>query len=251
LPSDVIARYRAGELTLIGVAALAGLSTTTARRNLRAAGLDTSHQARLSVRPRPKVTLSFPAWVLARYASGEWDHNEVATLYGVSAMVALRELRAAGADTSRSTRKLLSSSRRAGVADLDALVAGLYRRGLTLTRVAERAGMTPEGVRQNLLRQGIPLQPRGPRGPFGNGTEAPAKLRQLGQRLRVLRNRLHLSLAQLARHSGVSAPAISKVERGGGRPSWETCSRLAKALGVDLEVLGIGRRRRPRKKAGA
>jgi DNA-binding XRE family transcriptional regulator len=245
----LIQRYRVGELTLAGVAALAGLSTTTARRNLQAAGLDTSHKARLRVRPRPRVTLTFPSWVMSRYASGEWDHNEVANLFGVSAMVALRELRRAGADTTRSTRKLLSSSRRAGVADIDALVAGLYRRGLTLTRVAERVSMTPEGVRQNLLRQGVELHPRGPRGPFDDGDEnASVKLRELGERLRALRVRSHLSLAQLARRSKVSAPAISKVERGAGRPSWETCSRLAKALGIDLEVLGIGRRRRPRKK---
>ncbi len=59
-------------------------------------------------RPRPLV---ISADVLARYAAGQLTTREVARRYAVPEPTALRALRAAGADTSRSARQRARSAR--------------------------------------------------------------------------------------------------------------------------------------------
>ena len=114
---------------------------------------------------RPRIQLTFPDRLLARYAAGEMNHYDVARQCGVSPRVALRELRAAGMDTSRSTRKRLQQTRRFGLSELYTCIRTLYVLGLSLREVARQFGLTPEGVRQILLRESVHLRPRGSQAP--------------------------------------------------------------------------------------
>ena len=108
---------------------------------------------------RPRIHLEFPEELLRRYTAGEIDHHEAARLSGVSPNVALRELRRAGMDTSRSTRKQLQHTRRAGFSELYEAIPRLYGLGLSLREVAAQFGLTQEGVRQILLRRGVVVRP--------------------------------------------------------------------------------------------
>jgi transcriptional regulator with XRE-family HTH domain len=54
------------------------------------------------------------------------------------------------------------------------------------------------------------------------------------QRLRELREAAGLSQYELARRSGVSKQALSKLEKGERQPSWETVRKLARALDVSV-----------------
>ncbi len=60
---------------------------------------------------------------------------------------------------------------------------------------------------------------------------------RLGERLKVSRLRLGLSLRELAGRVGVSAQAISKYERGLDVPSSAVLIRLSRALGVSIDYL--------------
>jgi XRE family transcriptional regulator, regulator of sulfur utilization len=51
--------------------------------------------------------------------------------------------------------------------------------------------------------------------------------------LRRLREGAGLTLSALARKSGVTKQALSKLERGVNGPTWDTVQRLALALDVD------------------
>ena len=59
----------------------------------------------------------------------------------------------------------------------------------------------------------------------------------LGQRLRELRDKADLSLRELAKRIGVSAPFLSDIELGRRFPSAEILGKLARALKVPLEEL--------------
>jgi transcriptional regulator with XRE-family HTH domain len=54
------------------------------------------------------------------------------------------------------------------------------------------------------------------------------------RRLRELREAAGLSQYELAKQSGVSKQALSKLERGERQPSWETVRKLARALNVSV-----------------
>jgi transcriptional regulator with XRE-family HTH domain len=58
----------------------------------------------------------------------------------------------------------------------------------------------------------------------------------LAPRLQSLREAAGLTLDQLARKSGLSRPALTKLERGERKPDWETVQRLASALGVSVSA---------------
>jgi DNA-binding XRE family transcriptional regulator len=176
--------------------------------------------------------------VLGRYASGEINSREVGRLYGVSANVALRELRRAGMVTSLSTRKQLLSARRLGVHDLHDRVVRLYSEGLNLRQMAGQLGLTPEGVRQILIRQGVYQRParlkRTLEGPGGRSVD----LQHLAERLHAVRQSAGYSLPKLSARSGVSITTIYKLENCSQGTTWETLSKLARALGVCLDDLG-------------
>lgn len=56
----------------------------------------------------------------------------------------------------------------------------------------------------------------------------------VGQRLRLLREERNVSMRGLARISGLSANALSMIERGLTSPSVSTLSKLANALGIPI-----------------
>lgn len=56
--------------------------------------------------------------------------------------------------------------------------------------------------------------------------------------LRTLRLRKGLSQAQLAEAIGTQQPHIARIERGQADPQLDTCRRIARTLGVDLNTLG-------------
>jgi DNA-binding XRE family transcriptional regulator len=191
---------------------------------------------------RPRIQLDFAADVLARYQLGELNHHSIARIYGISPNTALQQLRRQGADTSRSTRKRLQFARRLGVTNLPERIAELYGRGFSLPQVGKQIGMTAEGVRKILIRHGVAVRSRGPKGAIwgqrGRGTDR----KSLAARLRSLRRRAGLSQAQLADDSGVSQDTISGLETCRHVPSESTLHKLARALGVTLEALqGTGR----------
>lgn len=179
---------------------------------------------------RPRIQLHLSEQLLARYRAGDIDHYQVARECGVCPRVALRELRTAGMDTSRSTRKRLSRARESGLANPYGSIRLLYNLGLSLREVAEQFGMTPEGVRQALLRDGVRLRPPGA-SPWHNPSRESA--RQFAHRLRSVRAAAGLSQTELAARSGVSRQTISGLERGSQQPTRETLARLMEVLGAD------------------
>jgi transcriptional regulator with XRE-family HTH domain len=74
----------------------------------------------------------------------------------------------------------------------------------------------------------------------------------IGEKLRTLRLRKGLGLVELGKHTGLSAPMLSKLERGKLVPTLPTLLRIAMAFGVGLDhffadererhVVGIVRR---------
>ncbi|HEY3773233.1 MAG TPA: cupin domain-containing protein [Solirubrobacteraceae bacterium] len=60
---------------------------------------------------------------------------------------------------------------------------------------------------------------------------------QLGQRIRLLRGRRHLSLTALAKHVGSSSSFLSQLERGTTSASISTLRRISAGLGVTLADL--------------
>lgn len=184
---------------------------------------------------RPRIELEIAEPVLARYAAGEIDHHEVGRLCGVSSRVALRELRRAGMDTSRSTRRQLKRRRQVGLEDLYQVIPHLYGLGMSLREVARQFGLTPEGVRQILLREGERPRP----GPRGQSPRLRTALnRRFAARLRRLRTRAGLTQEELAARSQLSRQTISYLERATQQPTPETLARLAGALNVEPAALG-------------
>jgi XRE family transcriptional regulator, regulator of sulfur utilization len=59
----------------------------------------------------------------------------------------------------------------------------------------------------------------------------------LGERIRALRDGMGLSLRDLARRSGVSAPMLSQVERGETSPTLNVAERIAAGLDLSLSQL--------------
>ena len=62
-------------------------------------------------------------------------------------------------------------------------------------------------------------------------------IHSLGEAIRYFRNELDLSLRELAKKIGISAPFLSDIESGKRCPSEETLRGLAKALKVRVEEL--------------
>jgi transcriptional regulator with XRE-family HTH domain len=57
---------------------------------------------------------------------------------------------------------------------------------------------------------------------------------EIGPRLRVLREERHISMRELARRSGLSANALSMIERGLTSPSVSTLTKLSNAMEVPI-----------------
>lgn len=57
-----------------------------------------------------------------------------------------------------------------------------------------------------------------------------------GEAVRAARRRAGITQQQLALRAGTSQAAISRLERGGPSPSWDTLARLMLVMGLRLEV---------------
>ena len=103
-----------------------------------------------------------PGDLLARYRAGELGVTVLSRILHRDEHTVLRELHRLGIDTSRRTRRSVSVAHGKGFADSAALhvrVKELYAAGLSLRRVAKETGLSAEGIRQILLRQGVKPPP--------------------------------------------------------------------------------------------
>ena len=64
--------------------------------------------------------------------------------------------------------------------------------------------------------------------------------RQLGERLRALRQKAACSQEEIANLAGMNVSNYGKIERGLGNPEFDTLVRLAGVLGVDTAELVQG-----------
>jgi transcriptional regulator with XRE-family HTH domain len=69
----------------------------------------------------------------------------------------------------------------------------------------------------------------------------PLDTRELGSRLRTLRQDCGLTIEALARRSKISVGLLSQLERGQGNPSLATITKVAAALGVQIGEFFPGR----------
>jgi DNA-binding XRE family transcriptional regulator len=60
---------------------------------------------------------------------------------------------------------------------------------------------------------------------------------RLGDQLRAIRRSRHLTQTEVAARAGISQPALSRIELGGGMPDIETLRRLGNAMGVRFHVV--------------
>ncbi|MGO9591229.1 MAG: helix-turn-helix transcriptional regulator [Candidatus Acidiferrales bacterium] len=96
-----------------------------------------------------------------------------------------------------------------------------------------------KNVHPPILRERRPTRKRGVQ------TNVPAALRSLGDRVRQARARRGMTRKQLARDSGVSERYLAQIESGNGNISVLVLRRLAKALGMSVEVLLVEDREPP------
>jgi hypothetical protein len=141
---------------------LAFLGRTRQEKNMKLTKGEPAWGKPMARRGRPRVSLTIPEDIQSRYETGELTGAGVAQLCGVSTSVALRELRRAGADTSLSSRRRLLFRRNAEVIQREQMIVRLYQKGLSLSQIGVRVSRTPGAVRRVLLRENIPLRPRGP-----------------------------------------------------------------------------------------
>jgi len=62
---------------------------------------------------------------------------------------------------------------------------------------------------------------------------------RLGDQLRVIRRSRNLTQKEVAKRAGISQPALSRSELGGGVPDIETLRRLGNAMGVRFHVIVV------------
>ena len=73
----------------------------------------------------------------------------------------------------------------------------------------------------------------------------------IGAQIRRLRTNLDLTLGEVAKRAGTSAPSLHRYETGWDRFQLSTLRRIAGALGADVEVRLVARERLTPRKAGA
>jgi len=83
----------------------------------------------------------------------------------------------------------------------------------------------------------VPVYPTNPEPPApGDGNDR-SLYRHLGGTIRELRQKDHLTIADVAAQAGISRGMLSKIENGQSATSLDTLSRIARALGVSLAHL--------------
>jgi transcriptional regulator with XRE-family HTH domain len=223
LSADVLARYRAGELTSQGIAEVCGVSVSVALRELRRAG------ASIRSRGRRIIRIDFPEDVLARYRAGELTSQGVAELYGVGVGVAIRELRRAGV-------AVPGPGRPAGKPTaLHVKVISRYRRGQSVNQIAAEVGLSHRRINTILRRNHVARRP-GRQNLFRHDMSQEDR-QSLAGRVKELREAAGLTQAGLASRTGLSAETISVLEHAQTTPTRKTMNAVAKALKVKPEDL--------------
>jgi DNA-binding Xre family transcriptional regulator len=112
-----------------------------------------------------------------------------------------------------------------------------HRPGDPPHRLTRTRRLTPqEAARDRALREAV-LKEIPPT--LGSPAALAQQLRALGNRLREMRHRSGLSLADLARRTGIDKGYLSRLENAQqGNTTLETLRRIAQALGKEL-VLGF------------
>ena len=82
-----------------------------------------------------------------------------------------------------------------------------------------------------------PVLPAKPEPPSSGEGSDRSLYRHLGGTIRELRQKDHLTIAEVAAQAGISRGMLSKIENGQAATSLDTLSRIAKALGVSLAHL--------------
>ncbi len=82
-----------------------------------------------------------------------------------------------------------------------------------------------------------PVLPAKPEPPSSGEAGDRSLYRHLGGAIRELRQKDHLTIADVAAQAGISRGMLSKIENGQAATSLDTLSRIAKALGVSLAHL--------------
>jgi DNA-binding XRE family transcriptional regulator len=138
-------------------------------------------------------------------------------------------------------------------------VAELRAEGLTLAAIGRRLGLSRQLVHHHLKAAGLAGPRRGTvrccacAAAIATGHHTIEYNREplclaclerrpdapFGRRLKACRLAAGLTVEQLADRSGVPAPAIRAVERGACWPRWGRLARLIRALGPELETLGL------------
>jgi transcriptional regulator with XRE-family HTH domain len=106
---------------------------------------------------------------------------------------------------------------------------------LTLTALAEKAGITPSYLSE--IERGYANPALATLEQLARALEVSldqlwGPLRSLGERVREVRENLGLSQAEVAERAGVSSGLVGQIERGEVQPSLATLEALAAALGV-------------------
>ena len=73
-----------------------------------------------------------------------------------------------------------------------------------------------------------------------NQTQTSVNHRQIGYRIKEVREQNHISQAQLAEMTDLSVSYISHIETGRKKPSLESLVRIASALGITLDRILLG-----------
>jgi len=60
---------------------------------------------------------------------------------------------------------------------------------------------------------------------------------RMGDQLRAIRRSRNLTQQEVADRAGISQPALSRIELGGGVPDIETLRRLGNAMGVRVDLI--------------
>ena len=70
-----------------------------------------------------------------------------------------------------------------------------------------------------------------------SGPPSPGPQKGLAKAVRILRERADLSPAEVAERAGLVIAELTRIESGDYDPSWGDMRRVARGLGVSMEVL--------------
>ncbi len=96
-----------------------------------------------------------------------------------------------------------------------------------------KQGVSPNGDSADMA---VPKDVRSPEGQ-PESRHADERHSEVGEFIRLQRERANLSLRRLADRAGISNPYLSQIERGVRKPSAEILKRISRALSISAETL--------------